>query len=152
MEKPKSSADIISLGEKRMKMQNKNLRTEVQFSPEGNALYPERPVEITMEEAASLADEVLLRFSDPESVIQDFIKREKQKIIKDPFDPKIYNEDIEKSLRNKFLSEEKVSINGVGVEYLLTQFENYKKNPDFYYAYIILAAAKELKRILSNNK
>jgi len=52
-------SNIVKLGEKRIKEENKKKRAEIEISDDGYLLLPEEESTVTIEEAAQLADQIL---------------------------------------------------------------------------------------------
>jgi hypothetical protein len=148
MKEPKEPK-IINLGEERKKRENEDKRTELDTSPDGYLLYPERKTEITVDEALEIADDVIKKYGDPKVLVEDLLNKDLLKRKKHesdliwPYKDKDY-EDLEKQMESS-LESHRSQAKLIKTKGLLEILALHKKYPAYFSGTKILADAEELK-------
>jgi len=151
MENPENpeKSNIINFGEKRKEKQNVKRRTGIEVSPDGYFSYPEEIVEITLDEAFVIADDVVEKYSNPDSLYDDFFNKEGGRLYgSDLTSALMYAEkskDIIMSEMEASLVSQKNIVKTMTTEGLVKMLALHKKDPTHYYGIVIFAAAEELK-------
>jgi len=114
--------------------------------PDGYALYPEKKIEITVDEALALAKKVIEEYSDPGALFRDYARRERENPSR-----QFYERTDDVTLRAKLELDlaQQSSYAALGnMDSLMIIMDLHKENPNHYYGAVILATAKELQKRL----
>ncbi len=116
------------------------------MTPDGYALYPEEKIEITVDEALVLANEVIEKYRDPEILFHEFSERERKNMSRQIYEP-LDDATLRKEMESDLTSQRNVA-RIYKTKTLLSIMDLHKKYPLHYYGTVILAVAEEWKRRL----
>ena len=142
---------IIDIAERRKKKQNAGMETQLGQTPDGYIIYPPEKIEITVDEALKIADDVIEKYNNPQALFEDYLRREKSKSNQDTS----YIERTDEELRQRMESSldfQIKSIKKTETDGLIKMLALHKKAPAHYYGIIILAPAIELKKRLNSKE
>jgi len=138
----KGGREIIDFGKERRDRRNKQKRSSIEITPQGDTLYPENKIEVTEAEAITLAHGIIEKFRDDKALVEDFSARKRPPT--DAYEPTTLTQgSLEERTQESLATQRKVAAAST-TESLVRILQYHTTNPMHYYGTLLLAVAEEL--------
>ncbi len=144
-------ANVINISERRAKKNAKPL--ELGLTTDGYIIHPPEKMDITLDEALKLSDDIINKYHNTEILFEDYKRREK---IREKYDVS-FRDKTDLELKNAMESSldfqrKSVKLETTTTNSLIRMLALHKENPLHYYGITILPVAEELRKRLNSKE